>query len=124
MNVRIEVSSCASRPIEAVVWINEIESAKSVADLKMSYSITGAKLQTHFKVLDFKIASGLKKFTNGDFKRRVSIQEEAARFLTGWQVAWMIYESFKVSDTVESVLDLNEILKVELKNDNVKSFNT
>ena len=66
-----EVSSCASRPIEEMVWISDIESAKSIADLKSSYSITGAKLQTHFEVLDFKVASGLKKIINGDVKRRV-----------------------------------------------------
>ena len=36
-----EVSSCASRPIEAVVRINEIESSKSIADLKTSHSVTG-----------------------------------------------------------------------------------
>ena len=36
----------------------------------------------------------------------------------------MIYEYFKVRDTDESVLDLNVILQVELKNDNVLSFNT
>ena len=51
---RVEVSSCASRPIEAAVRINEIETAKSIADLETSYSITGAKLQTHFEVLDSK----------------------------------------------------------------------
>ena len=36
----------------------------------------------------------------------------------------MIDEYSKVSDKDESVLDLNEILKVELKNDNVQSFNS
>ena len=45
------------------------------------------------------------------------------RFLTGRQVAWMIYEYVKVSDEDESVLDFDEILKVELKNDNVQPFN-
>ena len=43
MSFRSEVSSCSSRPIEAMVWVNEIESAKSIADLKTLYSITGAK---------------------------------------------------------------------------------
>ena len=43
MNFRCGVSSCASRPIEAMVWINEIESAKSVADLKASHTVIGAK---------------------------------------------------------------------------------
>ena len=36
----------------------------------------------------------------------------------------MIYEDFKVSDTDESVLNLNEILKDELKNDNAQPFST
>ena len=123
MDFKSEVSSCANRPIEVMVWINEIESAKSVADLKTAHSVTGAKLQTNDEVLGSKKASGLKKIINGAFnKRRVSIQKEAAkkarRFLTGRQVAWMIYELFRVNDTDESVLDLSEILKVELKYDN------
>ena len=36
----------------------------------------------------------------------------------------MTYEDFKVSDTDESVLDFNEILKVEFKKDNALSLNT
>ena len=71
LNVRSGTSSCASRPIETMTWINEMESAKSIADLKTSYSITGAKLQANFEVLDSTIASGLKKIINGDFERRV-----------------------------------------------------
>ena len=43
---------------------------------------------------------------------------QKAPFLTGRRVAWMFYECFKVSDT------LNEMLKVELQNDSVQSFNT
>ena len=52
-----EVSSCASRPIEAVVWTNEIESAKSIADLKTSHSVTGAKLQSNFGVIGWRMVS-------------------------------------------------------------------
>ena len=103
MNFRNEVSSCASRPIEAMAWINENESAKSVADLKKLFYITRAKLQVNFEVLDSRMASGLNEIINGDCKRRVFMQEEAAqkekRFLTGRQVPWMISEYFKVSDT-------------------------
>ena len=36
MDLRSAVSSCASRPIEAVVRMNEIVSGKSMADLKTS----------------------------------------------------------------------------------------
>ena len=96
---------------EAMVWINEIEFAKSLADLKTAYSITKDKLQPNFDVLGSNTASGLKKIINGDFKGRVFIQGEAAqkekRSLTGRQVAWMIFEYFKVSDTDDSVLELN-----------------
>ena len=59
---------------------------------------------------------------------RVVIQEEAAerekRFVTRKQVAWMICEYSKASDTYESVLDFNEILKVKWKNDNIQLCNT
>ena len=71
-----EVSSCASRPIEAIVWIREVEPAKSSTDLKTS-SVTGTKLQTNFEALDSKIASSLKSSINQNLKRRVLIQEEA-----------------------------------------------
>ena len=71
MNFSTEVSSDASRPVEASVWINEIASAKSFAKLKTSKSINGSELQSNLEVLDSKIASGLKKIINGDFKRRV-----------------------------------------------------
>ena len=47
----------------------------------------------------------------------ISKAQNEKRFFTGRQVAWMIYEYFQVSDTDESVLDINEIL-----NDNVQSF--
>ena len=98
---------------EEWVWISEIESARSTADLKTSYTMTRANLQTHLEVLDFKTASGRKKIINGDLKRRVFILEEGAqkdeRLLTGKQVARMIYWCFKVSDTNESVMTLIEI---------------
>ena len=97
------------RLIDATFRISETEPAKSVAELKMSNKITGAKLQTNFEV-DSKIASGLKNVINGDIKRRLFIQEHLAptekRCVTARQVA------------------CNEILKVEMKNDNAQSFNT
>ena len=45
----------------------EIESAKSIAELKTSYSFIGAKLQTYFLVFDSKTASAPKRIINGDF---------------------------------------------------------
>ena len=73
MNFMSEVFSCASRPIDAKIWINVVESAKSIAYLKTSYTFTAAKFQSNFEVLDSEIASC------EDFKKRVFIQEEAAQ---------------------------------------------
>ena len=81
-----------------MVWINEIVSAKFIAALKTSNLVTRAELLTNFEVLDSKIASGLKKVINEDFKRRVFIEEEAAHH--------------------------NDILKFEVENDSVQWFNT
>ena len=43
-NLEIETPACqnAGRPIEAMAWINEIESAKSIADLTTSHAICRA----------------------------------------------------------------------------------
>ena len=56
------------------------------------------------------------------FKKKLHNKDN--RFLTASLVQWAIFEYFQVGDTVESVLSFNEILKVELKNDNVQSFST
>ena len=54
-----------------------------------------------FEVLDLKIASALKKLLTADFKRRAHMEEHKAqqddRFLKGKQVAYMIYDCFKIS---------------------------
>ena len=111
MIFRSEVSSGASRQVEATVWINEIESAKSIADLKTSYTITGAKLQTNFEVLHSEITHGLMMIINDDFREGSSFKQKLQRKKNAF--AQMICESFRVGDTGESVLDFNEILKVE-----------
>ena len=89
------------RPIEALLWINEIESAKSFADLRTSYAATGAELQTNFEILD----SNICKWSQEDQQQRLSrvfVQKAAAlrakRSLSRRQVAWMIYEDFKVRE--------------------------
>ena len=45
-------------------------------------------------------------------------------FLTGRQVAWMTSDHFKISDTDGTFQDLPDLVKVELRSDNVQSFDT
>ena len=44
-----------------MIWIDDIQFAKSIADLKMSDTVTAAKLHPNFEVLDSQVKSCLKK---------------------------------------------------------------
>ena len=81
-----------------------------------------------FEVLDSKYASASKKLLTADFKRRVYVEEQKAhqdsRFLQGRQIACMIYDNFKISGTGEALLDFFDLLRLQLKNDNVQGFDT
>ena len=73
-----------------------------------------------------KNANGLKKIIKVNLRRRVFNEEESAPktetcSLTGGQMAWMIHKFFTTRNTDVSVPEGNEILKVELKEDNVQS---
>ena len=79
-----------------------------------------------FEVLDSKIASALKKLLTAHFKR-LSTEEQKApqdkRFLKGRQHCLHIFSvTFKFSGTGQALLDFNDLLRVQLKNDNVQDF--
>ena len=90
-----------------------MEMVDSVDDLKPSSLIRGISMP-NFEVLDARIASPLKKITHiCHFKRRISMEEQKAqkqdRFLRGRQIAYLIYEYFRVTganDSVENYADL------------------
>ena len=82
-------------------------------DLRSSLSILGISMP-NFEVLDARIASALNKSShNSQFKRRISLEEQKAqkqdRFLRGRQIAYLIYDYFRVTgvhDSVENYADL------------------
>ena len=94
-------------------WIKELEMVDSVNDLKSSCSVRGIRVP-NFEVLDAQIASALNRINHyTKFKRKVSLEEQKAqkedRFLRGIQIAYFIYEYFRVigaNDSVESYADL------------------
>ena len=62
----------------------------------------------NFEVLDAKIASALNRIIHDtQFKRKASLEEQKAhkedRFLRGRQIAYLIYEQFRVTGTDDSV---------------------
>ena len=93
-------------------WIKEVEMVDSVDDLLSSSSLRGIQMPK-FEVLDARIASALNRIMqNTRFKKKVSLEEQKAqkedRFLRGRQIAYLIYEYFRVTganDSVENFAD-------------------
>ena len=96
-----------------MLWIKEVELVDSVDDLRSSSSIRGISMPK-FEELDARIASALNKIIhNSHFKRRISLEEKMSqkedRFLRGKQIAYLIYDQFRVTrvnDSVENYADL------------------
>ena len=111
-----------------MLWINEVEMVESVDDLKSLCSIRGAQ-GPDFEVLDAKIASALKRIIlHTRFKRKVSLEEHKAqkedRFLRGRQIAYLIYEQFRVTGTHDSVENYTDLFTIALRNDDIQEFDS
>ena len=104
---KTKVCTCSQFPTEATQWIKEVELVHSVDDLMSSSSVRGIQMP-NFEVLDARIASALNKIIhNSHFKRRVSLEEQKAqkedRFLRGRQIAYLIYEQFRVTSILKNL---------------------
>ena len=78
-------------------------------------------------MLDARIASALNKIIqNSQFKKKVSVEEQKAqkddRFLRGRQIAFMIYDYFRVSGAHDTVRDYADLFSIGLRNDDVQDF--
>ena len=83
----------------------------------------------NFEVLDARIASALNRIIhNSPFKRRVSLEEQKAPkqdcFLRGRQIAYLIYEYFRVSGANDSVENYADLFTVSLRNDDIQEFDS
>ena len=125
---RNQVSTCSDFPSEAMLWIKEVEMVDSSEELKSSRSVSGMYFPK-YEMLDAKIASALKKITqNSQFKKKVSLEEQKAQkedqFPRGRQVAFMIYDYFRVPGAHDAVLDYADLFSVTLRDGNVQEFDT
>ena len=82
-----------------------------------------------FEMLDAKIASALNKIVhNSHFKKQVSLEEQKAqkedRFLRGRQIAFTIYDNFRVTGAHDTVLDYADLFSVTPRDDNIQEFGT
>ena len=123
---KTEVCACSEFPTEAMQWIKEVEMVDSVDDLRSSSSIRCISMP-NFEVLDARIASALNKVIhNSHFKRKISLEEQKAqkedRFLRGRQIAYLIYEQFRVTGIHDSVENYTDPFTISLRNDDIQEF--
>ena len=109
-------------------WIKEVEMVESVNDLKSSRSIEGTH-GTDFELLDARIASSPNRIIHHTrFKKKVSLEEQKAqkedRFLRGRQIAYLIYEYFRVTGAKDSVENYADLFTTGLRHDNIQDFDT
>ena len=96
-----------AEPQVTMLWIKEVEVAKSIDELMTSRSIVGHDFPD-FDMLDAMIASALKKLihTQSNFRKRVSVEERRAqkhdRFLRGSRIAYIIYEYFRATGSTRT----------------------
>ena len=105
-------------------WIKEVEMVDSVDDLMSSSSIRGTQMPK-FEVLGARIASALNRIIHSShFKRRISLEEQKAqkqdRFVRGRQIAYLIYEYFRVTGATDSV----DLSTIGLRNDDIQEFDS
>ena len=82
-----------------------------------------------FEVLDAKIASALNRIIqNSHFKKKVSLEEMKAhkedRFLRGRQLAYLIYEYFRVTGANDSVENYADLFTVVLRNEDIQELDS
>ena len=100
----------------------------SVDDLKSSHSIGGTH-GPNFELLDARIAPALNKIIqNTHFKKKVSLEEMKGHkedsFFRGIQIAYLIYEYFRVIGANDSVENYADLFTFVLQNNNIQGFDT
>ena len=108
MRFKNQVTTCSDFPSEAVLWIKEVEMVDSLDEEKSSRTNVGKNFQNG-EMLDARIASALNKIIqNSHFKKKVSLEEQKAqkedRFPRRRQIAYMIYDCFRVTGAHDTVL--------------------
>ena len=111
-----------------MLWINEVETVDSVGDVMFSSSVRGIQMP-NFEALDARIASALNRIIhNSPFKRRASLEKQKAqkedRFLRGRQIAYLIYEYFRVTGANETVENYADLFTIGLRNDDIQEFDS
>ena len=102
---KTEVCTCSQFPAEAMQWIKEVELVDSVDELRSSSSTRGISMP-NFEVLEEQKA------------------QKEDRFLRGRQIAYLIYEQFRVTGTHDSVENYTDLFTIVLQNHDIQEFDS
>ena len=111
-----------------MLWVKEVEIAKSIDEFVTSRSIMDRTDFPDYDMLDAMIASALKRLpdTHNHFRKKVSVEEQRAqnydRFSRGRQIAYMINEHFRATGAYEAVQGLPDLFNIRLQSDDVQDF--
>ena len=85
-------------------------------------------LRHQYEVFQCQILTLNRIILNSYFKRRISLEEQKAqkedRFLRGRQIAYLIYEYFRVTGAHDSVEDYADLFTISLRNDDIQEFDS
>ena len=127
MRFKTEVCTCSQFPGEVMQWIKEVELVDSVDELRSSSSTRGMSMP-NFVVLDARIASALNKIIHNSQLKRISMEEQKAqkqdRFLCGRQIAYLIYDNFRVTEIHASVENYADLFTIVLRSDDIQEFDS
>ena len=92
---------------------------------KSSLSVRGIRTPD-FEVLDARIASALNRIIqNTSFKKKVSLEEMKAQKEDRLrQIAYLIYEYFRVTGAKDSVENYADLFTIALRNDDIQEFDS
>ena len=101
---------------------------RSGVELRSSSSTRGIQMP-NFEVLDARLASALNRIIhNSQLKRRIILEEQKAqkqdRFLRGRQIAYLIYDYFRVTGSHDSVENYTDLFTIVLRNDDIQEFDS
>ena len=125
---KTQVTVCSDFPSDAMLWIREVEMVEFLDELESSPSVYGMNFP-NFEMLDAKISSALNRIIhNTPFKKKVSLEKQKDqkedRFPRGRQIAFMIYDYFRVTGAHDKESDFADLLSVTLRDDNIQEFDT
>ena len=118
---KTEVCTCSQFPTEAILWIKEVEMVESVDDLKSSRSIRGTH-GPNFELLDARIA-----FSTEQNHPEYPLQEKGqsgGNESSGRQIAYLIYEYFRVTGANDSVENCADLFTTVLRNVDIQEFDS